>query len=335
LTDVPSSSPAGRVRRRIRSGGRRALTAIDRRLLGPRGWRLVRTADHDVVAAGYHSPIPDWRSLPPSTWTDAAEMPGVAWDPAAGVALLEGALAPALAEHAPPAIPGVDDRVARALGAFYDGLDAATLFALLRHVRPRRVVELGSGVSTLVMLDALRRNADEGAPAALEVYDPYPRAPTEHGLDGAGTLHRVAAEQVPIDVFTRLGPGDVLFVDTTHTVRVGGDVVRIMLDVLPRLAAGVVVHVHDVLLPYEYHREWLEAGWFWQEQYLVQAVLQGNPDWEVVLPNHQLLREHGDVVRAQVPSFVEGGQPSALWLRRRMPGEDPAASLADRLPARR
>ncbi|MGE4428619.1 MAG: class I SAM-dependent methyltransferase [Solirubrobacteraceae bacterium] len=334
MTD-PRPSVAVRVRRRARAAGARALAGLDRRVLAPRGLRLVRDRDVDLVESGYHSPIPDWRSLPPSTWTDPSPMPGVDWDAAPAVELLEGVLAGPLAEHRPPVVPGVDDATQTALQAFYNSLDAATLHAMLRHVRPRRVIELGSGVSTLVMLQALARNREDGAPSTLDVFDPYPRLPTERGLDGAGTLHRTAAEHVAAERFATLEAGDVLFVDTTHTVRVGGDVVRIMLDVLPRLAPGVIVHIHDILLPYEYHRLWFESGWYWQEQYVVQAVLQDNPHWEVVLPNHQLHREHADVVRHRVPTFVEGSQPSALWLRRRVPGEDPTVPLAGRLRAPR
>jgi hypothetical protein len=109
----------------------------------------------------------------------------------------------------------------------------------------------------------------------------------------------------------------VLFVDTTHAVKTGGDVTRIVLDVLPRLDEGVVVHVHDVLLPWEPHRTWLERGWFWTEQYLVHAFLVGNDDWEVLLALHHLTRTHPEAVRRLAPRWSGDTHPSAFWLRRR------------------
>ncbi|WP_320671702.1 class I SAM-dependent methyltransferase [Patulibacter defluvii] len=320
---------ATRARRRARRAAGRAVRSLLER--GGR-YRLAHLDRERVVERWYHSPIPEWERLPDAVWSRRHPMPGVAWDPAPGLTLLEGPLRPLLAEFAPPPIPGTTAAERAALLVFYDGLDGATWHALLRHVRPRRVVELGSGVSTLIGAAALARNAAEGDPAELRVFDPFPRAPTEAGLGDHGRLERTAAEQVPLEVFDELGAGDVLFVDTTHVVTTGGDVVRIVLEVLPRLAPGVLVHVHDILLPYEYHRMWFESGWYWNEQYLLHAFLVGNPEWELVLANHHLHREHEPRLRAVTAAYEPAKQPSALWLRRRIPGEQ--GPLAERLRAR-
>jgi hypothetical protein len=90
----------------------------------------------------------------------------------------------------------------------------------------------------------------------------------------------------------------------------------VVLDVLPLLAPGVYVHFHDVFLPYEYHRHWVERGPYWNEQYLLQAFLALNRDFEVALANHALLRTRPDELRRVVPS-LRGHQPSAFWIRRR------------------
>jgi predicted O-methyltransferase YrrM len=328
MSDRPTT-PAGRIRRR-------GLAALQRRILAPRGLHLARLQDERVVPRTYYSPIPEWEALPDEHWTRRDPMPGVDWDVAPALELLRTALPELLAEYRDPAIPGAGPDERRSLLGFYDGLDAAGLHAMLRLTAPRTVVELGSGVSTLIMIDALRANAAKGRGGRLRSFDPYPRRPTEGGLAAFADaeLHPVAAEDVDAQVFAELGAGDVLFVDTTHAVRAGGDVHRILLDVLPRLAPGVLVHVHDILLPYEYHRGWFQDGLYWTEQYVLQAVLQDNPHWEVVMPHHQLLREHPEAVAAAVPAHREGMQPSALWLRRRIPGE-PDAPLADRLRGHR
>jgi hypothetical protein len=119
-------------------------------------------------------------------------------------------------------------------------------------------------------------------------------------------------------VFRELGPQDVLFVDTTHTVKTGGDVNRIVLDVLPALAPGVVVHFHDIWLPYEYHRALTETlGANWSEQYLLQALLSGNPGFAVLLGNAALARDRRSAVQAAFPDWdPENEYPSAFWIRR-------------------
>jgi hypothetical protein len=187
---------------------------------------------------------------------------------------------------------------------------------MLRTLRPRRVVELGSGQSTLVSAQAARENAADGEPLELEVYDPYPGVVTGE-LPGLARLERLAAQDVPPAAFERLSAGDVLFVDTTHTVKVGGDVNFIVLEVLPRLADGVLVHLHDIFLPYEYPRTWLEDyGLYWSEQYLVQAFLAFNARYEVLVALHALQRERREQMSAVLTPSALDWPGGAFWIRR-------------------
>jgi hypothetical protein len=134
---------------------------------------------------------------------------------------------------------------------------------------------------------------------------------------GVTRLERLPAQEVPLAEFESLGRGDVLFVDTTHTVKLAGDVNFIVLDVLPLLAPGVVVHVHDVFLPREYPRAWLEdLGLIWSEQYLLQAFLAMNSGYEVLLSANALAAERPDVLGAAVSSWRLRGLPGAFWIRR-------------------
>ena len=120
-----------------------------------------------------------------------------------------------------------------------------------------------------------------------------------------------------MEVFDALGVNDILFVDTTHTVKIGSEVNRIVLDVLPRLGAGVVVHFHDIFSPWEYHRHWIEGDWKWNEQYLLQAFLSMNPGYEVLVSCQALVREHADELAKLIPTLREESAPSAFWMRRR------------------
>jgi hypothetical protein len=180
------------------------------------------------------------------------------------------------------------------------------------------VLELGSGYSSLVISRALARNRAEGHEGRHVVCDPYP-SPVLDSRPGEFDVERLRAEELSSDRFAELGRGDVLFVDTSHTVKVGGDVTRIVLEFLPQLRPGVLVHVHDVFLPFEYPRALVrDGGLFWQEQYLLHAFLAFNGGFEVVLPLHALLRERPEALREALPGLRTTGHPlaSGFWLRR-------------------
>jgi hypothetical protein len=337
----------GAKRRLRRTGG-----GVARRIAGRFGFDLVRsadgarttipdgleaiprgrtepfaTADYDVVPKGgfdivrrdYYSPVPDLGSLPPDIWDRRSELGGIALDAGRAMEFVERELAPFIAElDARSDDPGVP-------GAFflnnanYESVDAELLFAMVRWSRPRKVVELGSGFTTLLIADACRRNARDGAAVEHVAFDPYPRRHIlgEH-VPAPTRFEPVSATEVPLDVFRDLEAGDVLFVDTTHTVKLGSDVNFVILDVLPTLAPGVLVHFHDVFLPWEYPRVWFEEmRYLWAEQYLLQAFLAYNDAFEVVVPAQLLAREAPRRLSEVVPSFGPGVSPAALWIRRR------------------
>jgi Methyltransferase domain len=286
--------------------------------------RAARRLGYHLVRANAYSPIPDVDALPAAIWDAAAPMPGVDLRLEAGLALLEGDLAPFVAEYAPPAGPPGTAHGYYLGNPMYGGLDAEVLYAMVRRLRPARIVEVGAGWSSLVIADAAARNAAEGAPVEHRVYDPQP-SPLLANLDAGAVVTACPAQAIPAGAFAALQDGDVLFVDTTHAVKPGGDVVRLALEVVPALAPGVVVHVHDFFRPFEYPRELVEHwGAYWQEHYLLQAFLAFNDDFEVLLANHALARLHHERVRVIVPSLEAAMMPSALWLQRKV--TSPAAA---------
>ena len=170
----------------------------------------------------------------------------------------------------------------------YPQIDGEILYAIIRHAGPGRVVEIGAGWSSRVIADALDANAGEGTPAKdHRIFDPFP---AEHLRSLGANVETLTAEEIPLDTFASLEAGDVLVIDTTHTVKPGNDVLRLILEVLPTLASGVVVHFHDVFLPFSYPEFMHDRGAFWQEQYLVQAFLAFNPGFDVLMANYAILR---------------------------------------------
>lgn len=188
--------------------------------------------------------------------------------------------------------------------------DAEVLYAMVRMHGPRRIVEVGSGNSTLLFRAAID---DASLATRLVSIDPDPRI--EVG-DHAHELIRQPVESAATDsLFGALRHNDFLFVDSSHQLKAGGDVLRLLLSVLPTLAPGVIVHLHDIFLPFEYPREWLlKHRWQWNEQYLVQALLQGSAEFDVLWAGHYLQRTQSGF--AKHFRHWRGGFASSLWLRR-------------------
>jgi hypothetical protein len=272
----------------------------------------------DVVRRDYYSPIPNLPLLPRDIWTRRSELHGVSLDADGGIEFVERALAAFIAELDAPLEGPVEPGEFFIRNTGFESVDAELLYGMVRHARPSQVIELGSGYTTLVINLAARRNIEGGVQTNHVAYDPYPR---EHVLGASlpepSRLEAVSATEVPLAVFEGLEAGDILFVDTTHTVKLGSDVNFIVLEVLPRLRPGVIIHFHDIFLPWEYPRAWFEdMHYYWAEQYLVQAFLAFNPAFTVLVAAHAIAREHRARLGQVIPSFEEGVRPGSLWLRR-------------------
>lgn len=187
--------------------------------------------------------------------------------------------------------------------------DAEVMYTMIRLSRPNHIIEVGCGNSTRVICQAL---LDEGIDTDLVAIDPEPRVKVESLV---GRLHRCAVETISFEEFDRLGDGDILSIDSSHQVKTGNDVTFLLLRVLPRLKTGVILHVHDIFLPYDYPEDWvLERRWGLNEQYLVQALLAETISFDVLWAGHWLQRSHRNF-RSFFP-HIRDGQASSLWLRK-------------------
>ena len=194
--------------------------------------------------------------------------------------------------------------------------DAIILHCLLRHFRPRRVIEIGSGFSSCVTLDTNRLFLNDSIQCVF--IDPYSTVlKTLRGGNVEG-LHIIPkrVQDVPLDVFTALDSGDVLFIDSSHVSKVGSDVNHILFNILPALRPSVRVHFHDVFYPFEYPENWIVNGRSWTEAYLLRAFLQFNDTFEIELFPNYLTRFHQDFFKQRMPLCLKdpGG---SLWLRKK------------------
>jgi hypothetical protein len=237
-------------------------------------------------------------------WQAADGAPGVAMAEEAQIAFarsVQGVLA--------GAPPGPRYREGNAM---FGAPDAAVYRAMLGHLRPSRIIEAGSGYSTAVALDEADANP---ALAGLKItcIEPYPERLRSLLRPGdAVILHQMQVQDVPLAEFGKLGAGDILFIDSSHVAKAGSDVTWLLLHVLPRLAPGVAVHVHDVFWPFGYPAAWLAERRDWNEALFLHAFLAGNTDWEILLFADWLWYSHPELV----PGRLAGSRPGSIWLRK-------------------
>lgn len=282
-------------------------------------YEVLPKGQYDIVPRTFYSPIPDTTLLSDDIWERRSALGGIDLRVERAIELIESDLAPFIAEMEVPSEGPQPPGTFFLRNENYETVDAELLYALIRSRKPRRVVELGSGFTTLLIGEAARRNLAEGASIEHLAFDPFPRAQIFGEQPPPPTVFEpLGATEVPPERLAELKAGDILFVDTTHTVKLGSDVNHIILDVLPALAPGVLIHFHDIFLPWEYPRVWFEEmDYFWAEQYLLQAFLAFNDAFEIVLPAGAVAREYADRLDAVVPSFTPGRRPGAFWIARR------------------
>lgn len=209
----------------------------------------------------------------------------------------------------------------------YGPTEANVLYCFIRANKPRKIVQVGCGVSTALIL--LAAEAEPGYKPEIVCVEPYP-TPLLRQEHQAGRIRLLPqmAQTVDLNELTSLGPGDLLFVDSTHTVKPGSEVLRVIFEVLPRLREGTYVHFHDISMPYDYSPGTLNGLFFWRETALLMAFLTGNPSYEIVASLSMLHNSRQEAFKQVLPSYQprpmrdglqtgEGHFPSAIYLRRR------------------
>ncbi len=210
-------------------------------------------------------------------------------------------------------------------GPGYTAVDALTLYLMIRNLKPARYLEIGSGLSTYYASLAAVRNGKEGSPVAMTCIEPHPyeKLATIPGI----VIVKDQVENVEPSLFRSLAPNDILFIDSSHVLRVGGDVAYLLLEILPTLPSGVAIHVHDVPFPFNipYPPElWIFGQkWpmFWNEAMVLQALLCGNRDFEIVLSTPLIRYFDEQFLRDKIPihQSVQENQNtfSSIWLKKR------------------
>jgi hypothetical protein len=308
------------------------LNLLHRAASNARRWldRIAPPAATDQVAEGagpklfvplghFYSPMPDREEARRNALRlfdmSLRSIPGVDLNESAQLALFEK-FRPFYLEQ-----PFVEDPTANRRyhfdNAMYSYGDALFLYFMLRHLRPKRVIEIGSGYSSAVTLDT-----DElflGGKLRCTFIEPYPDVLLSRLKAGDSSrieILPVPVQEVELSRFHELESNDILFIDSTHVSKLGSDVNRIFFDILPALRPGVHVHFHDIYYPFEYPPAWGEEGRFWNEAYLLRAFLQYNSAFEIVLFATLMAIKYQAQLEELFPLCLRNAGAS-IWLRRK------------------
>lgn len=193
--------------------------------------------------------------------------------------------------------------------------DAEVYYNMVRTLEPRRIIEIGSGHSTLIALQAVaaNRRVDRHYDCHITCIEPYEMP----WLESTGvTVVRERVETVDLARFAELGTNDILFIDSSHVIRPYGDVLREFQEILPSLRPGVLVHVHDIFTPRDYPESWLRAERrLWNEQYLLESFLAFNARFEVICANNWLKHNHWEAFSRACPLTTQEHEPGSFWMR--------------------
>ena len=297
-----------------------ALFATLRRL----GWNVARTAD-------FYSPLPVLSEVAASreSWDRPSELVGVPYDLETMKSLLSGLMDSYGSEF--EALPPYSEIKALGYGPGFPVIDALTTYMMVRELFPRRYVEIGSGLSTYYAWLAAVANVRDGRPCEMTCVDPFPTGRLAELEEPAVKAVVSKVEATDLGLFESLGRGDVLFIDSTHVLKLGGDVAFLFLEVLPRLRPGVVVHVHDIHFPYNtpYPAEQYIFGSKWPlyrtEAMVLQAFLSFNREFELLLSAPMIRHFDEPFLERTIPGYqpveVEDYDThfGSIWLGRRLP----------------
>ena len=200
-------------------------------------------------------------------------------------------------------------------GSFGAG-DAEYWYQIIRQIKPKRIIEVGSGNSTLMAIMAIEKNKDEMPDYSCEhtCIEPYEMPWLEKTKV---SVLREKVEEVELSFFSQLEENDILFIDSSHVIRPQGDVLFEYLELLPSLNKGVIVHVHDIFLPKNYSHAWLEEKvTFWNEQYLLEAFLSHNDSWEIIGALNYLSHNHFDELKGVAPYLTPAHEPGSFYMQK-------------------
>lgn len=266
-----------------------------------------------LIPRHFYEPIPDTNDLNNALWTSPSTLQGIDMNEAMQLRLLSDQFPQFADEY--NTLP--HSKTENPFQYYFDnstftGIDAVALYCMVRCFKPNLIIEAGSGFSTLLSSQAAQVNGNTD----IWCIEPNPRHILRDGVPHVSQLIECRLQDVDIDLFKQLNAGDILFVDTTHVIKIGGEVNKVFFEILPSLQPGVIVHIHDIWLPNEYPKNWvINKRRFWTEQYLLRAFLMFNSVFEVMFAVSHLVQYHTGKLQVVFPNCpsIRG---ASFWMRK-------------------
>lgn len=296
------------------------MTGLLSFLGSPRLFRMWERLGIHVTPVHFYQPIPETAALAGHEWGASRSLHALAIDHASMSRLLTEHLSQFIMEFSllcsTSEGPGFPIR-----NGLFEEVDADMLYAIVRMLKPARVVEIGCGYSSWVIDLARQANLRETVVAIPEhlMIDPYPSTVLSRLAAPGRRLIERRVQDVPWVDIGEIESRDILFIDSSHVVSVGSDVEYEFRELIPRVSPGAYVHVHDIFTPQEYPREWVYGRrMYWNEQYLLENFLAFNAEFVPVWAGNSMRVHHPDVLAKHFPAFrPDATIPGSFWFRRR------------------
>jgi hypothetical protein len=219
-----------------------------------------------------------------------------------------------------PSVSDKQDYRYKVKDAYYRNSDAILLFCMVNYYKPGKIVEIGSGHSSALLLDTNEHFLNNSI--ELTFVEPYPEERflkiLRSGDERKSKLVKSFIQDVNEEVYTSLNDGDILFIDSSHVAKIGSDINFIFFEIFPKLKPGVLIHVHDIFFPFELPEPWISGRkWFWNENYILRAFLMNNPDYEILLFNDLLHKKHRRWFEEEMPDcLIDAENTGSIWIRK-------------------
>jgi len=271
----------------------------------------------------FYHPIPDMRAISEEYWSKGLSINGLVFDYAVQKNILSEIVEKYAIDY--NQFPQAQSDNLKPWEYFvqngnFTSVDGEVAYSFVRKFKPKRIIEIGSGYSTFVLSRSIEdeRKTNPDYFCHFTAIEPFPRDFFRTSIPSLSELIEKPVQSIGVDFFKSLQKDDILFIDSSHVCKYGSDVEFELFDILPNLNVGVIVHFHDIFWPKPYPKEWVvEKGWFWNEQYFLQAFLSFNDSFEILWCGSLMHNNYPTLLQSGFPRYdPEKVNPGSLWIRR-------------------
>ncbi len=271
-----------------------------------------------LVNNQFYEPIPDTRTLSLKIWHNNSNLNGINIDTSKQLRLLKTFKKNYGKEYASFPLDRLEGQDIFLNNGSFESVDSEILYAFIRYFNPKKIIEIGSGFSSLIIINALEKNGESKFPINFKIIDPYKSDLSDLvALPTFTKLIRRKVQEVQLSEFKKLKKNDILFIDSTHILSIGSDVWFIFGKILPNLNKGVIVHFHDIFLPNEYSKKQvLDNYYFFNEQYILHSFLAFNNSFEVLWSGAYMNIKYPKSLRSAFKSYSKKTSPASFWIKK-------------------